>query len=300
MPLITNNILQARAAYAGLELRVAASQQAVTTLQATVDHLSSVHAGLVDSVFEQGKFTATQVATNGTLTANQATAVSPEISLDNFIASLGLSIALAEATMPDRTINSVSATVQSFLTFAIGPDGKTQVPGLRLYQPELGAPTALATTSFDLSKTASTPGTAAPRSLYTVLMAKQTLFANPFWSKFSSGNTPVTPAQQIVVETTKIFSMIGSWSFSYVLTEATALAGLETALAGMVLSVLALQGATASTALTARGAAYTAGVAALAALTQSIAGRTMHVAGDLYALSAALDATTNLAAVLLP
>jgi hypothetical protein len=288
MPLITNDINEARSAYAGLEILADATQQNVVTLRASFDSLSSLQSRLVDSVRLQSEFTATQISANGQLTAQQATAVSPDISLDNFIAALGLSVALAEATMPDRTLNSVSASVQSYLTFSPGPDG-VMVPGLRLYQPELGEPTALATTSFDLAKTASA-GTLTPRSLYTVLQAKQAAFADPFWTKFSSGTPPVQPASAIVAEIVKIFSMIGNWSFPYLLQEASTIAGLETTLAGLL------------TGTTPQGevAGYTASVQALAALTQALNGRSVHVAGDLYALAAALDATTNLASALIP
>jgi hypothetical protein len=288
MPLITNNIYEARSAYAGLELLTQASQQNVVTLQATVDNLTAIHAQLVDSVRLQGEFTASQISTNGQLTAQQATAVSPDISLDNFIAALGLSIALAEATMPDRAINGVEATVQSYLTFSTGPDGVTKVPGLRLYQPELGEPTALATTSFELAKTVSA-GAPTPRSLYTVLQAKQTTFADPFWAKFASGNPPTQPAVSIVTEVGKVFSMIGNWSFPYLLQEAATMAGPETTLAGL------LTGVTRPDAV----AAYTASVQSLTSLIQAFGSRSVHVAGDLYALAAALDATTNLGAALI-
>jgi hypothetical protein len=289
MALITNNIYEARSAYASLEKLTQASQQNVVTLQATVDNLTAIHAQLVDSVRLQGEFTASQISTNGQLTAQQATAVSPDVSLDNFIASLGLSIALAEATMPDRTINGVEATVQSYLTFSTGPDGVTKVPGLRLYQPELGEPTALATTSFELAKTVSA-NTPAPRSLYTVLLAKQASFSDPFWVKFSSGSPPVQPAASIVAEVGKVFSMIGNWSFSYLLTEAAVIAGLETTLAGL------LTGAAPQDAVT----AYTASVQSLTGLIKALGARSLHVAGDLFALAAALDTTTTRAAALIP
>ena len=289
MPLITNNIYEARSAYASLELLSQASQQTAVTLQATVDNLTAIHAQLVDSARLEGAFTASQISTNGQLTAQQATAVSPDVSLDNFIASLGLSIALAEATMPDRAINAVQASVQSYLTFTTGPDGVTKVPGLRLYQPELGEPTALATTSFELSKTLSA-GAQTPRSLYTVLQAKQTTFADPFWAKFASGNPPAQPAVAVVAEAGKVFSMIGNWSFPYLLQEASTIAGLETTLAGL------MAGVTPQTAV----AAYTASVQALTSLIQAIGARSVHVAGDLFALANALDTTTTLATALIP
>jgi len=289
MALITNNIYEARSAYSSLELLAQASQQNVVTLQATVDNLTAIHAQLVDSVRLQGEFTASQISTNGQLTAQQATAVSPDVSLDNFIASLGLSIALAEATMPDRTISGVGATVQSYLTFSTGPDGVTKVPGLRLYQPELGEPTALATTSFELAKTASADA-AAPRSLYTVLLAKQAAFSDPFWAKFSSGNPPSQRAVAVVSEVGKVFSMIGNWSFPYLLTEAAVIAELETTLAG------SLTGAAPQNAV----AAYTSSVQSLNDLIKAISARSLHVAGDLFALTAALDTTTTRAVALIP
>ena len=288
MALITNNIYEARSAYSTLEMLAQASQQNVVTLQATVDNLTAVHARLVDSVRLQGEFTASQISTNGQLTAQQATAVSPDVSLDNFIASLGLSIALAEATMPDRTISGVAATVQSYLTFSTGPDGVTKIPGLRLYQPELGEPTALATTSFELAKTVSADAPA-PRSLYTVLLAKQAAFSDPFWAKFSSGSPPTQPAVSIVSEVGKVFSMIGNWSFPYLLTEAGVIADLEATLAGLLEA--APQDAV---------AAYTASVQSLTDLIQAIGARSLHVAGDLFALTSALDTTTTRAVALIP
>lgn len=289
MPLITSNIFEARSAYASLELLAQASQQNVVALQAAVDNLTATHAQLAESARLEGQFTASQISSNGQLTAQQVTAVSPDVSLDNFIAALGLSIALAEATMPDRAINSVAATVQSYLTFTTGADGVTNVPGLRLYQPELGEPTALATTSFELAKTVSADAPA-PRSLYTVLQAKQTTFANPFWTKFSTGTPPAQPGVSVVAETGKVFSMIGNWSFPYLLQEASTIAVLETTLAGLLTGVTPLTGVI----------AYTASVQALTNLIQAIGGRSVHVAGDLFALAAALDATTNLATALIP
>jgi len=294
MPLITDNIFQARAAYSDLELRVQSSQLNVATLQATVDHLNIVHQNLVDNAVAQGQYTSQTIATNANLTTQQATAVSPDITLDNFIASLGLSIALAEATMPDRAIHSVSASVQSFLTFNTGADGVTKLPGLRLYQPELGASTALATTSFDIAKVGAAVGAPAPRSLYTVWLEKQALFANSFWAKFVSGTPPQPPAEQIVAEIVKVFASVGAWSFPYLLQEATTIAALETTLTTPVAAASSAAGAVGA------AAAYSSSVAALSTLTAALNARNTYVAGDLYALAAALDATTNFAALLLP
>ncbi|HTD54467.1 MAG TPA: hypothetical protein VK670_03740 [Silvibacterium sp.] len=289
MALLTNNITEARAAYADLELFADATQQRVVTLQATVDNLTALHSQLFETVRLQNELTLSQISTNAQLTTQQVSTILPDVTLDNFIASLGLSIALAEATMPDRTIGSVSASVQSYLTLTPGPNGAF-VPGLRLYQPELGQPSALATTSFDVSKTVALAGTAVPRSLYTVLQEKQSTFADPFWTKFASGTPPAQPAARIVAEVTKIFAAIGSWSFPYLLQEAAVIAGLETTLAGLIGSA-APQNAV---------GAYTTSVQTLFSLVQAISARSIHVAGDLYALATALDTTTNLAHALIP
>jgi hypothetical protein len=93
-----------------------------------------------------------------------------------------------------------------------------------------------------------------------------------------------------VIEVAKVFAAIGGWSFPYVLQEASTIAGLETTLAGL------LTGVTPAAAVT----AYTSSVQALTTLTQTLAARSTYVAGDLYALTAALDATTTLASAVIP
>jgi hypothetical protein len=293
MPLITGNISEARAAYATLEFRAQAAEQSVTALKTSLDHLSATHQALTQSVGLQVQYTTSQAQINGQLAAQQASQIMPDVSLADFIATLGLAVALGEATMPDRAISSVSVSVQSYLTVApAGPGNVSKVTGFRLYQPELGAPSALATTSFELTKLAPSPGTPALRSLYSVLQDKQAGFGNVFWSRFSSGTPAVQPAQQIVIEISKIFASIGAWSFPYIIQEAATIAGLETTLAGLLGSSVPAQ----------QAAAFTSVVGALASLTASLnpANRSNFVAGDLFALTASLDATTKIANTLLP
>ena len=286
MPLITDNILEARGAYAALELRAQSAQQSVAALQSTVEQLSSVHQSLVESATIQNQFAVGQVQTNAQLTAQQAGQVSPDISLESFIASLGLAVALGEASVPDRTINSVTATVQSYFTLDIGTDG-VPTAGLRLYQPELGAPTALATISFEIAKVTPKPGTPAPRTLYIVLQYKQSVFADSFWAKFTTGTPPSHPAALIVAEMVKMLANVGGWNLPYLVQEAAIVAGLETSLATLV-------GAASPSA---QASAYANAAGALSTLTKSLdpATRSNFVAGDLFALVAALDATTNIA-----
>lgn len=292
MPLLTNDIFEARAAYSGLELRAQAAEQSAAVLQATVDHLSATQEALAQSVRLQFQYSASQAQINGQLAAQQASQISPDVTLDDFIGSLGLAVALGEATMPDRAIGSVSVTVQSYLTFAAGPDNVSRVAGLRLYQPELGTPAALATTSFELSKLAPQPGTPAPRSLYAVLQDKQAVFADAFWARFATGTPPASPAPQIVIEIAKVFANVGGWSFPFLIQEAATIAGLETTLSGL------LGGSVAPEPL----AAYSTVVGTLSSLTKALdpASRSNFVAGDLFALTAALDATTRTATTLHP
>jgi hypothetical protein len=288
MPLITEDIFQARSLFNGVEVRAQNAEVASAILQSTVDRLTTVHASLVEHAVLQQSFVLGQIQVNAQQTAQQAAAVSPDLTLDNFIASLGLSIALAEATMPDRTISAASATVQSFLTFAVGPDGKSSTVGLRLYQPELGAATALATTSFDLTKIPGGLTSPAQRSLYAVLQEKQALYSGSFWTALSSDSPPAAPATQLVAEIVNVFAAIGNWSFPYLLQEAAAIAAFESSIAVAV----AASPPPGTAPLVAN---YASSVANLSTLIAALNGRAMHVAGDLYALTSALDVTTTFA-----
>jgi hypothetical protein len=287
MPLITSDIQQARTAYFALELRANSAEQTAVTLQATVDDLASTHRELARTSGLLGQYAVSQLQTNSQLTVQQAGQVSPDITLGDFVASLGLAVALAEATMPGRAINSVKATVQSYLTFAAGPDGVSKVAGLRLYHPELGTPAALATTSFEIAKVATQPGTPAPRSLYAVLQDKQAEFSNPFWIQFAASSPPVRPADQTVAEIAKVFAQTGTWTFPFLVQEAAVIAGFETTIASMAANVAPPE----------RAAAYGAVVAALTNLAKALdpTVKSRFVAGDLFALTAALDATTRIA-----
>ncbi len=289
MPLVADNIEQARSAYAALETRAVTAETHVATLQASLQTLQAVVPTLVDRNNLLTQYTVGQVQQNSQLVSQQAQQVSPDIPLDGFIASLGLATALAESTMPDRTVNSLASTVQCFLSLsAPAADGSRSV-GLRFYQPELGAPTSLATTSFEIAKVPTDPGTSTPRSLYTVLADKQSLYADSFWMPFTGGTPAVAPAAQIVIESSEMLSSVSSWTFAFILQESGKIAAFEANLATLLGS-----GATAAAA-----APFAAAVAALAALLKRLTGNTAApVAGDLYALSAALDLTTKTAALI--
>ena len=292
MPLFANNPLETQAAFSALQLRATTAEQNAAILRATIDNLTTAQQTIQKSDDTLARFTVSQVGANAQLTANlvaQASNTPPDLTLDSFIAALGLSVALAEASMPDRVINGVSATVPTYLTFITGADGIGRL-GLRLYQPEFGSPGAIATTSFQLAKVAVDSNLPAPRSLYLVLQDKQALFSDPFWAKFASGTPPVPLASQIIVEITKVFNACGQWTFPFLLQAATILAGLETTLSTLI----------GNAAPPASSTAYTAAVTALSQTCQALdpSTRSDYVAGDLFALTAALDLSTRTASAL--
>jgi hypothetical protein len=287
MPLVADNILEARSAYAALEVRAQFAEQNAALFKTTIDNLSLQTQTLAGQNAAAHDYAAGQAATNSQLVADQAGQVSPDITFEGFVAALGLAVALAEATMPGRTINQVQASVQSYLALTEGPGGATEV-GLRLYQPELGAPTALATTTFELAKVAPAAGAPTPRSLYAVLEDLQAAYSDPFWIAFTDGSPPTAPAQALVAQVSALMGDVDAWKMPYLLTQAAAVAGLETRLA-------ALAGASV-------GAARAAVLASTATALAAVAGmsRQTFTAGDLYALTAALDATAAAARLLVP
>jgi hypothetical protein len=221
-----------------------------------------------------------QLQTNAQLTAQQTQQVSPDVTLDAFVRSLGLAAAIGEATMPDRTISGLAATLQTYLTLEPLSDGTTSV-GLRLYQPELGTSAVTATLSFELSKVTSANGTT-PRNFYTVLSDKQLLFSNAFFAAYPA-------AMQIVAEASSTLAAVSTWTFPFLIQEGSAIAAFETTLAALLTQKAVAPDVT---------QAYVAAVKALSAETTLLAGASDHAAGDVYALAAALDATTKIAQTL--
>lgn len=284
MPLITNNIDEARLAYTALENRAVSAEQRADTLQTTVDRLTTAQPILAAVADRLSQRAVDQEAANAQLRAQQAGQVSPDTPLDRFIASFGLAAALGEATMADRAVTSIAATVQGFL---VAPAGGA-APALRFYQPEFGAPGTAGSASFEITKTPPAAGAAAPRTLYAVLRDKQAMFDDPFWARFVTAAVPPSqPARQIVVELAKVLAAAGSWDFAFLVREAATLAALESTLAGLA-------------APSPRAASYAAAVTALSSLVAALAPtvKAAPVAGDVYALASALDATTSIAGML--
>ena len=287
--LVAGNLDEARGAYSSMQLRATSAEQETVVLRSTVETLRAAQGPIVDRANLLTQFTVNQAQTNAQLTAQQAGEVSPDILLQDFVSSLGLAVALGEASMPDRAISSVTASLQTYMTLNQGTDGVRRL-GLRLYQPELGQPTALVKTSFEIAKVPPGPGVPAPRNLYAVLQDKQAVYTNSFWAQFVAGTPPSPPASQIITEIAKVFASVGSWSFPFIVQEASAIANLETVLASVITGKVKAE----------RAAAYAAVVGALVSLTNALnpATRSTFVAGDLFAVAAALDATNQIAKII--
>ncbi len=282
MELFAANLDEARSAYAALSLRAQSAEATVATLQATVTSLNAIVPSMAAQNLQISRYAVAQLQANAQLATEQAQQVSPDVTLDAFVRALGLAAAVSEATMPDRTISELSATLQTYLTLGSSPDGSTSV-GLRLYQPELGAPTATATLSFALAKVSPAAGSSAPPNLYSVMSAKQAVFSNSFFAAYPS-------AAQVVTEATNALAAVSSWTFPYLIQESSAIAGFETTLAAAL--VQSMGNGIAQT--------YEAAVKVLSAQTAALSAASDHAAGDVYALAGALDATTRLAQAVVP
>ncbi|MGH3052198.1 MAG: hypothetical protein ACRDM8_04465 [Gaiellaceae bacterium] len=183
-----------------------------------------------------------------------------DISLAGFVQSLALDVALGEATMPDRVVTPVAVSASTYL---LPSDGGL---GLRFQTPELAdRPAGLSSTSLELAKVPSVDGRAPP-SLYAVLQEKQRVYG--VWS---AGRIE----GRIVAEVGKVLAATGTWTLSFLAESAVRIGELELKLAG-----------------SARDEGRSEAAKALLQLARSVLAKPRSVAGDLYALAAALDATT--------
>jgi len=279
MPLVTDDIEEARLAYGNVEARAQSAELRAAALQNTVDKLRAqipISAQLAATLSQQ---TTDQAAVNAQLKTEQVNQIIADIPLGSFVAAIGMSAALGEATMPDRTIPSITTSVTAFHT----PDG-----GLRFYQPELGDPGSAGKTTFSLVRTPGQAGSPAPRNLYIVVESAQIVFDNPFWVQFATATTPPSqPSQQIVTETGKMLANVGAWSFPFVVGEAATIASFENTLSTLLAARSALP----------QVAAFVAAVESLAKLAQAFdpSVKPNPVVGDLLALTAAFDTTVRIA-----
>ncbi|HTS54306.1 MAG TPA: hypothetical protein VMH26_13610 [Burkholderiales bacterium] len=280
MPLRTDSLAQARTAYGALEARAQSAERRAEQLQALVTELRKVPPAEVDVVALLRQRILDLEAENIRLRTqlDQLAQLKTDLPLQNFVAAMGLAAAIGEASMPDRSIASMTTKVQAYLA----PAG--QGVGLRFQQPELGAfAVGLSTTAFEVAKIPPAAGVQAPRSLYAVLQDKQQVLADPFFARFAA-------ATQVQVKIAELFANTGAWNFAYLLQGAAAMAAQERELAKLLAQQVS-PGAV---------AAYAAAVDALAALAESLAGKANPVAGDVLALASALDLATGSLKTLLP
>lgn len=291
MPLITDNLEEARRAYAALEARATTAEQRAEALSLALQQAQAPAAaiGRLDGGVEADPAVLRQHIVNveaekvDLQTKLQAVQQQKsDTTFQNFVQAVALAAAIAEATMPERAIPTVSGTLQSYLS---PTDAGV---GIRFLPPELAAPSAqygspalqLSSTSFSMSKVTPPAGAAALPSLYTLLQEKQQLYTDPFWSKFPNG-------AQALAETAKALANSGGWSFAYLVSQAGAIATQEKSLAG----------ALGAAATADKVAAFNHAVDQLQQLLAGLAPGTKPnpVVGDLYALAAAFAATTTAA-----
>jgi hypothetical protein len=279
MPLTTENIAQARIAYAALEGRLASAERRASAAAAELGHLLAAHRTLTDTtnVLRQRILDLERDNIELQQRLDQVTHLRADVSLAGFVTSVGLAAALGDASMPNRAVSRLSASIRTYLT----PEGGGV--GLRFPQPELGDIAAgLTTTLFQLAKVPTGAATPTPRPLYTVAQDKQILYGAP---RFAD----LTTAGQLVAAATRLLTDTGAWSFDFLVQEARTIASLETLLADS----LPERPAGAREAL-ARAAA------ALSALTERLMTLSRPSAGDLLSLSTAMDATSRAARTFLP
>jgi hypothetical protein len=288
LPLVTDNIDEARAAYSALETRAQGAENLARTLKAELDKARAARPPLgIQEAHDIRQVVLNREADNERLRIQlqQAIVTRADLPLESFIASLGMAAAVGEATMPDRTVSSLSATVQSYVT-----PSDTSV-GLRFFQP--GVDTHLETlssTSLELARVPPPTGVPSPRSFYNVMLGKQSVYSDPFWAQFTTNSTPPgQPANDIVVAASTALANAGSWSFASLLQSAIAIGTSEKSLADLASSKLPGKAAS----------SYSTAVTSLLALTTALSNKSLPVAGDLLSLAASLDTITRVARTLL-
>jgi hypothetical protein len=260
LPLLTDDLNQARRAYDALEARARNAEARADIFQTTT--MPSLQQRILDLEGENIALR-TQI--------EQLASVKADLPLQRFIDSIALAAALGEASMPERAIPSIKAEVRTYL--APGSDGI----GVRFQQPELAAtPNGLSSTSFEIVKVPPQPGVEAPANVYVVLQETQRVYSDPFWLRFGQ-------SAQIVAAATKALANVGAWNAPFLVHAAADLAQLQDRLVPIASSEK-----------------YSSAVGALRSLTDAQNAQVNFVAADIYALSAALAATVAAARAVIP
>jgi len=277
MPLLTNSIDQARTAYNVLEGRARSAEARAELLQAVLNKVAATPTEEQPAQLRQRILDLEAENLKLRRQLDDVAKLETDSSLADLVRSIGMAVAVGEATMPNRVISVVGASVQAYVL-------PTEGVGLRFQQPELGALAAgLSTTRFELVQVPPASDAEAPRNLYAVLEDKQRVYTNPFWKSRE-------PANRLVAEIAKVFGNLAGWSFPYLLQSAATLAGLEKELAQSLAHDIPAQ-------LLQR---YEEAIDSLQGQTSSLLSKPTHAAGDLAALTVALDATTRATAEFVP
>lgn len=287
MPLVTDNIEEARAAYNALETRNQSSERLVQVLRSALQQARAQGPVSLENARDLRQVALNREADNERLRTQlrQAIVAKADLGLESLIAAVGLAAALGEATMPDRVISQLSASVQSYLLL-----DRSGV-GLRFFQTGIDpSPEALSSANFQISKIPPPPAVSAPRNLYAVLQDKQQVYTDPFWKGFVSNiQPPSNPAAQIVTVAATMLATASTWSFPYVLQSAGDIGKLEKTLSQLTAARVSASGA----------AAYSAAADSLLAVASALNNTPIPVAADLLSLTASLDNVTRVARTLI-
>jgi hypothetical protein len=273
VPLYTDDIRRARAAYDLLEARLAGAERRVAELQATVDELVARQPPATkDTELLRRRILQLEGEKLELREQREELArVKAEVSVADLVRGFGRAASVGEASMPDRAIRSLTATVQGHVT----PDADDI--GIRFQPPELGARTGgLASASFELAKVPPSPDAPAFPNLAGVLQEKQALYADPRWPRQAD-------ASRVVSAVTR--ALAGSATTPEIVSAASSVAEGERRMAS------GLRGEEASP--------YRSATRVLSALVDAVAAKPEASAGDVLALAAALEATTDAARRLL-
>jgi uncharacterized protein YhaN len=288
VPLYTDNIDEARAAYQALELRTQTAEKRLAIVQSALNH-SVLQQSISDAEArrlrqEVVNSEAAKVTLQLQVQKLEQQNIQTDVTLEAFIASLGLALAVGEASLPDRAISSASASLQSYFALKAG----SSTVGLRLPQPESAGFEGLSNASFDLAKIPPPLGSAKTPNLYAVLEEKQRVYSDPSWSRIAAAPAAsaaaVSATTGLVGEITRVLASTEAWRFSFLVAEAAAIASGEQ---NLVASLTAVYPEPA--------AAYQAAIHDLSALCAQLGAKAMPTAADFYSLASALDATTILA-----
>jgi hypothetical protein len=266
MPLFTDQLGAARIAYNALEMRALSAEMRVIQLTAALAATGAEAPNVALLRQRIANLEAQTVELNNQL--DDLKRARADASLQQLIEAMALSAALGEASMPGRTIESLSASVKAHVTADAGG------VALRFQPPELGAVNlgALGTTNFAIAKVPPPAGTTAPGNFHALLLETQAIYGRV--------NTPGASdlARKIVLAATQAITDTGSWSVPYLASLAATLADLQNQLA-------AGDNRPSAGALRAR-------CQALAELSKVLAAKSNPVAGDLYALTTVFGETT--------